>query len=269
MDHYQTLGVSRDADASAIKKAYRKLASKHHPDKGGNPEEFKRVQEAYDTLSDPQKRSQYDNPNPFEGFGGGDPFGGGNPFGDIFRDIFGQRGQRHREQNFDAQTDILLSLEDVFFGVTKRIDVGTGVLDLNIPKGTEEGTRFTLHGKGPQQDPNLPPGNLFVRVRYQPHREFAKNGNDLIGIVEIDYLEAIVGTTVEVRHVSGKMLSVNIPPLTQPNSRLKLRGEGFTNPRSSIVGDFLLQVSVTAPESINHDHINLIRRINQERRRNN
>jgi len=267
MDHYQTLGVGRDADASAIKKAYRKLASKHHPDKGGNPEEFKRVQEAYDTLSDPQKRSQYDNPNPFEGFGG-DPFGGGNPFGDIFKDIFGGR-HRQREQNFDAQTDIVLPLEEVYNGSTQRINVGTGMIDIKIPKGVQEGTRFTLHGKGPQQDPNLPPGNLFVRVRYQPHREFAKNGNDLIGIIQIDYFDALVGANIDVRHISGRMLSVTIPALTEPNSRLKLRGEGFTDPRNSIVGDFLLQVEVIPPDSLSHEHANLIQRIKQERRRNN
>ncbi len=269
MDYYKLLGVPRNASQEDIKKAYRKLASKHHPDKGGDAEQFKEIQKAYETLSDPQKRNQYDNPNPFEGSGGGDPFGGGNPFGDIFRDIFGQRGPRRREQNFDAQTDMVLPLEDVYFGSTQRIDVGTGMIDLKIPKGVQEGTRFTVHGKGPQQDPDLPPGNLFVRVRYQPHREFAKNGNDLIGIIQIDYFDALIGASIDVRHISGRMLSVTIPALTQPNARLKLRGEGFTDPRSSIVGDFLLQVEVMPPDSLSHEHVNLIQRIKQERRRNN
>ena len=269
MDHYQTLGVGRDADTPTIKKAYRKLAMKHHPDKGGDEAKFKEIQNAYATLSDPQKRAEYDNPNPFSGFGGGDPFGGsGSPFGDIFRDIFGGRPQR-RSQNFDAQTDIILSLEDVYTGTTQRIDVGTGQIDLKIPAGVREGTRFTLHGKGPQQDTTLPPGDLFVRIRYRPHREFGKNGNDLLGIAEIDYLDALIGTTIQVKHISGKTLQVNIPPLSPVGSRLKLRGEGFTDPQTSIVGDFLLQVNVVPPESLNHKHIELIRRIKQERRRNN
>ena len=78
MDHYQTFGVSRDADGPTIKKAFRKLAMKHHPDKGGDEQQFKEIQKAYETLSDPQKRAEYDNPNPFEGiFQGGDPFGNG------------------------------------------------------------------------------------------------------------------------------------------------------------------------------------------------
>ena len=268
MDHYQTLGVGRDADGPTIKKAYRKLAMKHHPDKGGDEAKFKEIQQAYDTLSDPQKRAQYDNPNPFGGGFGGDPFGGGSPFGDIFRDIFGQRPQR-RQQNFDAQTDLALSLEDVYFGITERIDVGTGQIDLQIPAGVREGTRYTVHGHGPQQDPNLPPGDLFVRIHYRPHREFGKNGNDLIGIVEIDYIDALIGATVQVRHISGKTLQVNIPPLTKPNSRLNLRGEGFTDPNSSVVGNFILQVNIEPPAELNHEHVELLRRIKQERRRKN
>ena len=266
MDHYETLGVSKDASQQDIKKAFRKLASKHHPDKGGDQEQFKKIQGAYETLSDPNKRAQYDNPNPF---GNGSPFGGGqgNPFADIFGDIFGNRHQQRRTQNLDAQTDIVLTLEDVYRGTTQRIDVGTGMIDLKIPAGVNEGTRFTIHGKGPQRDPNLPPGDLFVRIRYQPHFEFAKNGNDLIGLAEIDYFDALVGTTIQVKHISGRLLQVNVPPLSKPDSRLNLRGEGFTDPRSSVVGNFILQVNVEPPNRISIDHINLIQQIIQERRR--
>ena len=121
---------------------------KHHPDKGGDEAKFKEIQQAYDTLSDP-KRAQYDNPNPFGGGFGGDPLVEGSPFGDIFRDIFGQRPRQRRQQNFDVQTDLALSLEDVYFGITERIDVGTGQIDLQIPAGVREGTRYTVHGHGP------------------------------------------------------------------------------------------------------------------------
>tara|TARA_Y100001972_G_C7645247_1_gene324222 strand:+ start:455 stop:1261 length:807 start_codon:yes stop_codon:yes gene_type:complete len=268
MDHYQTLGVSRDADASEIKKAYRKLAMKHHPDKGGDEQQFKDIQNAYSVLSDPQKRAEYDNPNPFGGFGGGDPFGSGNPFADIFGDIFGRRTQQ-RAQNFDAQTELQISLEEVYTGTTQRIDIGSGLIDLKIPKGVREGTRFTIHGKGPQQDPNLPPGDLFVRIRYRPNFEYGKENNNLIGILEVDYLDAIIGASVNVRHISGRMLSVTIPPDTQPNALLRLRGEGFTDPQSSIVGDFIIRVQVTPPERLSDEHKRLLQRIQQERRRNN
>ena len=97
MDYYETLGVTPTSTPSEIKKAYRRLAMKHHPDKGGDIDQFKKIQEAYDTLSDSDKRAEYDNPNPFGNFQGGDPFAGqGNPFGDIFGDIFGHRQRQQR-----------------------------------------------------------------------------------------------------------------------------------------------------------------------------
>ena len=268
MDHYQTLGVGKNADVKEIKTAFRKLASKHHPDKGGDAEKFKELQKAYETLSDPQKRAEYDNPSPF---GGGNPFGGsgpGNPFADIFGDIFGHRQQR-RQQNFDAQTDLGITLEDAYFGTTQRIDVGSGLIDITIPPGVPDGTRYTVHGKGPQQDPNLPPGDLFVRVRIRPHHEFGRDGNNLIGLVEVDYINAMVGTTIEINHISGRKLSVTVPANTQPDARLRLRGEGFTDARSSIVGDFIIGVKVAPPHKLQEEHIKLLQRIKQERRRNN
>ena len=114
MDHYQTLGVSRDADANEIKKAFRKLAMKHHPDKGGDEQQFKNIQQAYETLSDPQKRAEYDNPNPFSG---GDPFGQGSPFADIFGDMsylpkrktkkkVDRKEKRRKKQSLHDETNI-------------------------------------------------------------------------------------------------------------------------------------------------------------------
>ena len=167
MDHYQTLGVSPQADEKEIKKAYRKLAGKHHPDKGGDENEFKKIQQAYETLSDPAKRQQYDNPNPFEG---GDPFsqGGFNfrgDFGDIFGDIFG-RGfqQRQPTRNPDGVVDLHLELHEVFHGTEKMINTGYGTFKITIPAGTRHGTKFNMHGKGPVQHQGLPPGDLIVRT---------------------------------------------------------------------------------------------------------
>ena len=154
MDYYELLGVQPNATPNEIKKAYRKLAMKHHPDKGGDVEQFKKIQTAYDTLSDSEKRHQYDNPNPFQNFQGGDPFAGqGNPFADIFGDIFGQRQQR-RPQNFNAETSIQVTLEEVYFGTSRQIDIGTGPIEITIPKGIKDGTIFNVPGKAPQQDPN-------------------------------------------------------------------------------------------------------------------
>ena len=168
MDHYQTLGVSPQADDKEIKKAYRKLAGKHHPDKGGDENEFKKIQQAYETLSDPAKRQQYDNPNPFQG---GDPFsqGGFNfrgDFGDVFQEIFGGgfRQQRQPTRNPDGVVDLHLDLHEVYHGVEKMINTGYGTYKITIPAGTRHGTKFNMPGKGPIQHEGLPPGNLIVRT---------------------------------------------------------------------------------------------------------
>ena len=139
MDHYETLGVQRDAGEKDIKKAYRKLASKHHPDKGGDQEEFKKIQKAYETLSDPQKKAEYDNPNPF---GGQNPFGG-NPFEDIFGDIFGQRRQPQRPPRPMYRTQLNVTLRQAYTGSQQTLELNTPqgkkVINVTIPKGVQSG----------------------------------------------------------------------------------------------------------------------------------
>jgi len=268
MDYYETLGVNHTTKPDEIKKAYRKLASKHHPDKGGDTKRFQDIQKAYEVLSDPDKKYEYDNPSPFRQQGG-DPFAGrGNPFSDIFGDIFGQRQQQQqRPQNFNAETQLVITLEDSYFGHNRQIDVGTGPIDIEIPKGIKSGTVYNITGKAPKQDPNLPPGDLRVRVVIDQHHAFGRDGLNLIGAIEIDYINAMLGTSVTVTHISGRQLNVHIPANTEPESRLKLRGEGFTNAQSSIVGDFIILVKVSTPDDISDHHKRLLQQIQQERKR--
>ena len=266
MDYYEILGVNHTTTPNEIKKAYRKLASKHHPDKGGDAEQFKKIQEAYEVLSDPDKKYEYDNPHPFRQQGG-DPFAGrGNPFSDIFGDIFGQQRQQ-RPQNFNAETHLNISLEDVYFGGTRQIDVGTGPIDVQIPTGIKNGTVYNIPGKAPIRDPNLPPGDLRVRINILPHNRFGMDGRNLIGAIEVDYINAILGTTVVVEHISGRQLSVSIPPGTEADAKLKLRGQGFTNSNSSIVGDFIILVKVSVPNDLSSEHKKMLQQIQQERKR--
>ena len=267
MDYYETLGVNHTTKPEEIKKAYRKLASKHHPDKGGDTKKFQDIQKAYEVLGDPDKKYEYDNPSPFRNQGGGNPYASqGNPFSDMFGDIFGHR-QQQRQQNFNAETQLVITLEDAYFGYNRQIDVGTGPIDIQIPKGIKSGTVYNITGKAPVQDPNLPPGDLRVRVVIDQHRAFGRDGANLIGAIEIDYINAILGTSVTVEHISGRQLSVRIPPDTQPDSRLKLRGEGFTNAHSSIVGDFIILVKVSTPDDMSEHHKKLLQQIQQERKR--
>ena len=255
MDHYQVLGVSKDADASEIKKAYRKLASKHHPDKGGDADEFKKVQTAYDTLSDPQKRAQYDNPSPFgEGFEfnfrqGGDPFSSqGSPFADIFGDIFGHRRQPQRPRNPDGVCDIHINLTEAYFGTEKIIQTDQHNLKLVIPAGTRNGTKFQMQGKGPTHYQDIPPGDLICRVHVHNDSDWDRIDDNLLINVGIDYFDAILGTKVSFKHIDGKTIEVKIPKNTSPGSRLRLSGKGMPNPRGGHKGDLFVHVVVRPPK---------------------
>lgn len=145
--------------------------------------------------------------------------------------------------------------------------MGTGPIDVQIPKGIKHGTVYNIPGKAPKQDPSLPPGDLRVRVQVIPHGTFGRDGINLIGAIEVDYINAMVGTTVTVQHISGKQLNVTIPPNTESDSKLKLRGQGFTNAHSSIVGDFIILVKVSVPDNLSEQHKKMLQQIQQERKR--
>ena len=248
MDHYQTLGVTPQSDAKEIKTAFRKLASKHHPDKGGDQEQFKKIQSAYETLSDPAKKQQYDNPSPFQG---GDPFGQGSPFGDIFSDIFGggfQQQRRRPTRNPDAVCDVHVDLNEVYTGTQKVIDTGYGQYKLTIPAGAQNGTKFMMNGKGPLQDSNLPAGDLICRLHVHCPHEWQVDGTNLYIKVQVNYLEAITGAVVNFRHLDDKKFEVKIPKNTAPSSRLKMQGLGMKNPQNGHVGNLFVIVDVTTPK---------------------
>ena len=188
MDYYNILGVSKQAGADEIKKAYRKLASQHHPDKGGDTKKFQEVEEAYRTLSDPEKRQQYDNPQPQfggGGFGGGVPPGfedifsafGGGPFGDMF----GRRQQPQRNKTLNMQTNV--SLEEAFSGknLMATVVLPSGkeqLIDVKIPAGIQDGVTLRLSGMGDDSIPNIPRGDIHLTVHVQPHSTFIRQGDD-------------------------------------------------------------------------------------------
>jgi DnaJ-class molecular chaperone len=168
-DHYQTLGVAKNATPDDIKKSYRKLASKHHPDKGGDTATFQKIEEAYRILSDPQQRQQYDNPmpqgNPFGGFQGG----GFNFNGDI-NDLFGQMFQQHnrRQPNIPHtfRTNINITLEQAYHGDTQNLKLqtphGTHAINIQIPRGVEHGAQMRYENVIPQ-------AMLLVEFHVQNH----------------------------------------------------------------------------------------------------
>lgn len=263
MDHYQTLGVAKDANDAEIKKAYRKLASKHHPDKGGDGEKFKEIQTAYETLSDPNKRAEYDNPNPFGQFDG-DPFGQGSPFADIFGDIFGGRGRRAAPtRNPDTITALNVDLETAYHGRNVMFDLGYIRDSIDIPPGIRDGAKIRLAGKGQVRYQGLPPGDLIIKIQVIVPPHMAIEGNDIYQRVNISSLEAVTGAEVLVDNAIGRPLSVKVPAGTQPGARLKLSNQGMPHPNNSnMLGNMIVIVEVHTPRVTNEQHLEWLNKIN-------
>lgn len=267
MDYYQTLGVGKDADAATIKRAYRKLASQHHPDKGGNADMFKQVQEAYETLSDPQKRAQYDNPQPqhhahySHHYGNGDVPPG---FEDMFNDIFRHNHRRPRT-NPDSVGDLNITLAQAYHGDTVNISVGYGNETVHIPPGARPGTKIRIPGRGHQRYADAPPGDLIVRLHIITPDNIVIDHNDIYHHILINSIEAMIGVEKEIHHISGKKLKVKVPAGTQQDSRLRMMGYGMPYPNSNHqYGNLYVIVNIATPVINKQEHIDLLNTINKE-----
>lgn len=267
MDHYETLGVSKDATKQDIKKAYRKLAMKHHPDKGGDQEQFKRITGAYDILSDPDKRAQYDNPSPFEQFGqGGDPFGPGSPFKDIFGDIFGhQRYNAYQKQgrNPDGVSDVKITFLQSYQGADVVINTNAGSFNLNIPKGITNGTKLRLQGKGPQRYKDLPPGDLIIRVHIDYPPNWGSDGIDIFYRHNLNVIDALTGTELDFRFIDGRKIKVKIPKGTQNGHKLRIRNFGMQDPSRGLMGNLYIICHLYVPDNLSDEVIELLNKIKE------
>jgi curved DNA-binding protein len=270
-DFYETLGVKRDTSDDDIKKAYRKLARQYHPDRNPGDKQaevkFKEVQEAYDILSDKDKRTQYDRfgfVGPTSGFGGGP--GGQGPGGfsfqgmegmdsgeaaDIFRrffggntgdmdDIFGgvsRRGGRRsrRAPAQDVESEVTIPFSIAATGGTVALQVDGRQIDVKVPAGIGEGQSLRLQGQGAGG------GDLKLKIHIAPHPFFRRDGNDLLLEVPLSLPEAVLGTKVDVPTLTGEKLSVRVPPGTSSGARLRLRGKGIKG------GDQYIEIKIVVP----------------------
>lgn len=266
MTYYDTLGVSKTATQDEIKKAYRKLAMKHHPDKGGDEHRFKEISVAYDTLSDPQKRAEYDqmlmggsqvrfnNMNDFADMQ--DIFG--NIFGAHFGPGFANFQQQRQRRNRDLNIRCTISFKDSFTGkeleATYPLPNGKKeTVVINVPPGIETGQTMQYRGLGDHSFPDMPRGNLNVTVVVQPDPKFARRGDDICTTLEIDVIEAMLGCIKDVETIDGKKLQIKIRPGIEHGGEYSATGMGFQNPRARRTGNFIIIVVLRVPAVTNED----------------
>lgn len=252
-DFYQILGVPRSATADDIKRAYRRLASQYHPDKGGDTQKFQELQEAYSVLGDDSQRAEYDNPAP--------RFQRSHPnfnFDDIFQ-MFGARFAPDMDQRRQAaRVQLWIELEDVVRGGTRVISMATplgqGTAEITIPAGIEDGHSMRY--------PKLGPGgiDIIVLFRVRPHVSWQRNGLDLIVEQRISIWDLLLGNDITVSTLSGKDVSVSVAPHTQPGTLLRLKNLGIQSSDGRGQGDLYVRVQAQLPDRVPPDLLDHIRR---------
>lgn len=296
-DYYKTLGVSRDATDKEIQKAYRKLAHKYHPDSNKSKEaeeKFKKINEAYNVLKDPEKKKAYDQfGNQWESGGGyysqdtsswtGDEDilrsvfdsifranGFGNTGKSTFRG-FGNMGGFRRQQyggqpravkGQDAEAELDISISDSYYGSTKSITIGNEMgnrrqLDVSIPKGIIEGQKIRLKGQGSTGYNGGPNGDLLIKVHIVEDAEYSLNGYDIYKDLYIAPWEAALGAEIGVSTLD-KNLQIKIPKGTQSGKRFRLKNNGLKSKKKT--GDFYFVAKIVVPEKLSKEEIKLLKK---------
>jgi DnaJ-class molecular chaperone len=274
MDYYSTLGLTRGANTDDIKKAYRSLAMKHHPDRGGDEKKFKEISQAYEYLTDPQKKSIIDlGGDPNSQGGGSHHHGQGNPFEFHFgtedlNDLFGNFGfgGRPQRRNRSLSINVEINLEEVLTG--KELNAGVGIpggnkkmINIEIPPGIQHGQQIKYQGMGDHSMPDLRPGDLIVNVFIRPNSTFRREGNNLIFEKSITVWDAILGAKIAINTLDNKNLHITIPPGTQPDTVMSCNGEGLPDMRTKHRGNLLIRIKVNVPRNLTHDQYQKIQEL--------
>ncbi len=293
-DYYKLLGVSKDASDEQIKKAYRKLAMKYHPDHAKDDksaeEKFKKISEAYAVLSDKEKRKQYDEfgstgfhqrysqEDIFRDFDLGDilkefgfggsfagrrggtrfSFGNGSPFG-------GYTGRQEQIKGQDLIYEITLTLREVATGTTKvvsfRHEGRSEKITVKIPKGMIAGKKLRLAGKGEPSPYGGNPGDLFIQAQVTDDPDYTAKEYDLYLNSNVKLTEAVLGTKVSIPTIDGKELSLTIPAGTKHGTRMRLAGHGLPGMQGKKKGDLYVCIHIDVPRNLNAEQKNLIEKL--------
>lgn len=304
-DFYEILGVKRDTSEADIKRAYRTLAKKFHPDRNPNDpsaeDRFKEVQEAYATLSDPQKKAEYDRfgaagvgqwrtaptGERVYQWGGGSKvnvedledlfsaFGGGGEHASVFDQFFGRGGAGARRRTprtqprrgEDQEHEVTLAFDQAIQGTTLSLQLQTGgngrgeTIEVKIPPGVDDGQKIRVRGRIPGQHGG-PPGDLLLRVKVLPHPYFTRSGNDISVEVPVSATEAALGAKIDVPSIQGQS-TVTLPPGTPSGARLRLAGRGIKKPGAAAAGDQFVVVRIVPPKTLSDDERRLFEKLRE------
>lgn len=257
MDYYKRLGVNKNASPEEIKKAYKKLAMQHHPDRGGDQKKFQEINEAYDTLKDPAKKKYYDNPQPEINVNSSN-------FEDIFSTFFGGRQQIRRNKDIKIAYD--LTLADVLTGkdilAVYRLSNGQEVsATIRIHPGIQNGQVIRFRNLGDNAIHQFPRGDLLVLCRVKNHPHFTRDRHHISTTINISVFDLILGTTYVVTSLTGTPIRVNIPKNTPPGTTLSIAGYGLPDLNTNRQGNLYIKLKGVIPE-LSNEQLEKVKQIN-------
>ena len=277
MDYYQLLGVSKNASEKELKSAFKKKAMEHHPDKGGDANTFQQINEAYQNLSDPQKRQMYDQ------FGTVDPQPQGGPGFQNFH--FTTDGPRCTYNDIMSPLDLVvltkimanprhnnrckITLGEVYKGknviATYRLNNGQEqTVDIKVPPGVVSGDKIKYGGMGQRDINGIPPGDLYVQIQVTGEKDWQVNGMDIMTEKKVSVLDLMTGTLVNIITPEGRNIKLTLPKGTQPNTVFNVTGKGLPNRRTGHQGNIHVRIIGTVPKNLDSDDISLIEQIRRK-----
>ena len=265
MNYYDILGLPRGAKPQDIKTAYRKLAMEHHPDRGGDEATFQKISQAYEILSDPNRRARYDDEINLQAQFSSGQHRSFEDIHNVFNDIFGGNrgfqfdfGRRHgatRAKNLDLNIKCKITLLDSFTG--KELEASfmlpsgrKETVVITVPPGIDNGDTICLKGLGDDSYPQMPRGNLNVTVLVAEDLNFGRRGDDITTIIEIDSIEAMIGCIKPVETIDGRVMNIKIKPGVTHGGEYSAHGLGFQNIKTGRKGDFIIIVYIRILEVI-------------------
>lgn len=285
IDPYKILGVGQNASDDDIKKAFRRLARKHHPDVNSNSKmserKFKELSEAYEILSDKEKRRNYDmfgsvDPgasfNGFNNFRRGASFGGrgfganpfgsqqssgfgsGSPFDNLFQDFFDRSNNRNRfhqeaQKGSDLEYSVKVSFLQAYQGTKLSIETSHKKIEVQIPPGVDNGSKIRVPGQGSPGSRGGAAGDIYLRISVEDHDLFRRDNNDIHMDLPVTLGEALLGAMIEIPGPDGR-LALKIPPGAGHAKKFRFRGKGFTSLKDSSRGDFFVMLKIVLPRDI-------------------